>query len=365
MNDPPGRAASSTDPGRIPDASFRRLGADGLRRFRALHGMAVAMVGDRLRPGRGDELREELALHLEFLEPALEFGLLHPIVDYLTWAANVHSVRSRSLRQLQDSVQGLAEFFVDCMDRPDGLLIADTLRAAQVVALGSTGTTAARWPVPEPWPAVARMTTALLAGSRRDAIALVNDGLDAGQDLADFEFHVIQPALYEIGRRWEAAEATVADEHAATAIARCAMMAGLLRCVEPAADDRRIVLACVDGNRHDVGLQMVSDAFALAGWQVLCLGADVPAPETVQCAIAWRADLVGLSVAFAQQMRSVREITDRLRETVDGAGPPVLVGGLAANRYPWLAHAMGANAIASNSRDAVEMANSLVAARNF
>lgn len=364
MNDPPGRVPSSTDPGRIPNASFRRLGADGLRRFRALRAMAVATVGERLHRGRGDEFREELALHLEFLEPALEFGLLHPIVDYLAWVASVHSARSKSLRQLHESVKDLADFFADGMDRPDGLLVADTLRAAQAVALGATGTNATRWPVQEPWPAAARLTTALLAGSRCDAIALLCDSLDAGQELADFELHVIQPALYEIGRRWEAAEVTVADEHAATAIVRCVMTAGMLRCAGPGSDDRRIVLACVDGNRHDVGLQMVSDAFVLAGWQVLCLGADVPGPETVECAIDWRADLLGLSVAFAQQMRSVREITSRFRETVDGGGPPVLVGGMAANRYPWLARAMGANAIASNSRDAVETANSLVAARN-
>jgi methanogenic corrinoid protein MtbC1 len=327
--------------------------------------MAVATVGDRLHSGRSAEFREELAWYLEFLEPALEFGRLHPVVDYLTWAARFQSARSRPLQQMHESVENLADFFVDGMDRPDGMVVADALRAALVVALGSTDTNAGRWPAPESWPAAVGFATEILAGSRRAAIGLMHDSLDTGQSLVDFELHVVQPALYEIGQRWEAAELSIADEHVATAVARCVMAAGRLRCIGSAYDTRRIVLACVDGNPHEAGLQMVSDALLLAGWQVLYLGADVPAQETVQCAIDWQADLVGLSVAFAQQMRAVREVTSRFRAIVGGGRPPVLVGGIAASRYPWLAHAMGANAIANNSRDAVEAANSLVAPPNF
>jgi methanogenic corrinoid protein MtbC1 len=330
-----------------------------------LRAVAVARAAECLQFDRTDELREDLALHLEFLEPVLEFGRLHPMIDYLAWVASVQSARRNGLEHVSESVAYLADFFVDNMGRPDGLVVADTLHAAEAVALATVGPSSGPPPCPEPWVETAEFTSALLAGSRQDAIALMTRSLDAGRDLAGFELHVIQPALYEIGRRWENAELSVADEHAATSIARCVMTAGMLRYPGPVSCGRRVVLACVDGNRHDVGLHMVNDAFELAGWQVLCLGADVPAPETVQCAIDWRADLLGLSVGFAQQMRSVREIAGQLREIVNGEGLPIIVGGIAATRYPWLAHAMGANAVSSNSEDAVDTANRLVAARHL
>ena len=117
---------------------------------------------------------------------------------------------------------------------------------------------------------------ALLAGCQREALAVVNRCIDSGHSLVDVELHVIQPSLYHIGEEWQANRVSVAKEHMATAIALSVMTMGLLRSPPPAAIDRRVLLACVAGNHHAVGLRMVADAFQLAGWDVQYLGADVP-----------------------------------------------------------------------------------------
>lgn len=80
------------------------LDAAGLRQFQALQSDAVTAVTNRFysvhatlyeRYGiRGREAcSEDLAFHLEFLRPVLEFGLLQPMLDYLQWLNGVLTAR--------------------------------------------------------------------------------------------------------------------------------------------------------------------------------------------------------------------------------------------------------------------------------
>src|SRR5206468_1170426 len=55
-------------------------------------------------------------------------------------------------------------------------------------------------------------------GDRDGAIDYVLTLLDSGWNLASVVSSVLAPVQVEIGRRWEANELTVADEHAATGI---------------------------------------------------------------------------------------------------------------------------------------------------
>src|SRR5690606_21584717 len=102
----------------------------------------------------------------------------------------------------------------------------------------------------------------------------------------------------------------------------------LLRSSPPAPLDRRVMLACVEGNEHAIGLRMVADAFQLAGWDVQFLGPNVPTSSLVQQVIESRPNLVGLSVSFPQQLREVRNVITQLSERLGRTRPPVIIGGL-------------------------------------
>lgn len=169
--------------------------------------------------------------------------------------------------------------------------------------------------------------------------------------------HLILPALYDIGEMWQANRATVAQEHMATAIVQSMMTAGLLRSLPPPMIGKRVLLACVEGNHHAIGLRMVSDGFQLAGWDVQFLGANMPTMALVQQVVECRPDLVGLSVSFPQQLRVVKEVIARLDEVLGGGRPPVLIGGLAINRFSQLASAVGADGHSPNAPAAVAYAN--------
>lgn len=333
---------------------FQELRAEAVNtvteRFCSSHGSIYAQFGQR-----GHEAcREDLAFHLEFLRPVLEFGLIQPMLDYLRWLTTVLATRDVPSEHLPLSLEWLAEFFAGRMQGTEGLCV---VKALQNVKERYVETAHAHPAIdamlPEPWLECPTFESALLTGDRRGAESVLERCFEEGRGLVDVELHIIQPALYEIGRKWQSNEVTVAQEHLATAIAQAVMTGGLLKSAVPAANGSRIVLACVEGNCHAVGLQMVADAFLLAGWEVQFLGASVPTGALLRHVAQYKPDLLGLSVSFAQQLRVVKEIMARLTQAHGSARPPVIIGGLAINQFDRLAGQLGADASSSDARSAV------------
>ena len=352
------------------DVGLTMLGKEGLRRFQLLRADAVSVVTERLYVALGSAYdgfgprghaacREDLAFHLEFLQPVLEFGLLQPMVDYLRWLASVLAARSIPVDHVASSLEMLGAFFVERMDAVDGPVVTAALNAARM-EFAKVAATPARLD-DGAWPEAELFELALLAGHQREALSIMNDCIDVGNDLVDIEQHIIKPSLYRIGERWQANQVTVASEHLATAIAHSVMTAGLLRSTPPEMTGRRVLLACVAGNLHTIGLRMVADAFELAGWDVQYLGANVPTPAIIGHVEAWNADLIGLSVSFAQQLPVVKQAIGQLNERLGTERPAVIVGGLAINRFSQLAEMVGADACSVDAPSAVVRANELIA----
>jgi methanogenic corrinoid protein MtbC1 len=258
------------------------------------------------------------------------------------------------------SLDMLGEFFAERMDAMDGPVVSAALHVARRNFMEAEGV------LPPSgggaWPETERFELALLAGRQREALSIVNDCIDGGHDLVEVEQHIIKPSLYRIGERWQANQITVAAEHLATAIAQAVMTAGLLRSIPPAMTGRRVLLACVAGNLHCLGLRMVAAAFELAGWDVQYLGANVPTPAIIQHVGEWKPNLIGLSVSFAQQLPVVKQVIGELSERLGTERPAVIVGGLAINRFSQLAGMVGADACSGDAPAAVTSANELIAA---
>lgn len=217
-------------------------------------------------------------------------------------------------------------------------------------------------PFPGEWPECHSFEEALLAGDRRQAAAIIDACLLDGRGLVGAEMHVIQPALYRIGRKWQNNQVSVAQEHLATAIAQSVMALGLMKSQPEPANGRKVPLACVEGNHHAVGLQLVADSFQLSGWEVQYLGANVPTAALVQQVTAWTPHLVGLSIAFAYQLSEVRNAINLLREALGVARPPVIVGGLAINAFRTLVDHLGAEGSSLDAISAVATGTGLIRA---
>ena len=347
---------------------LKTLDVDGLRQFVELQSDAVSSVTKRFYATQGslydgfgardrEACREDLAFHLEFLRPVLEFGLLQPMLDYLCWLKDVLSARGIPTEHLSQSLDWLAEFFVEHMETSNGAIVVETLLAARTSFQKISDSSLMPLTSHEPWPETMEFEAALLSGNRRQAHAVLRRCIAQRRSLIDFELHVIQSALYNIGQKWQTNQVSVAQEHMATAIAQSVMTVALQNAHPPVSIDQRVLLACVEGNNHSLGLQMVADAFLIAGWEVQFLGADVPTTSLIRQTAEWKPDLIGLSVSFPQQVRVAKAVIVQLDEHFGRSRPAVIIGGLAFNRFRRFSGLVGADAFGVDSRAAVENAN--------
>ena len=113
-------------------------------------------------------------------------------------------------------------------------------------------------------------------GRRYDEAALqavLDDGV-AAFGLEPFVRDLILPALAEIGRRWEAGNAEVSQEHFASHLIRGRLLS-LARLWGRGAGPLAL-LACAPGEQHDISLLAFGLLLRSHGWRILFLGADTP-----------------------------------------------------------------------------------------
>lgn len=138
---------------------------------------------------------------------------------------------------------------------------------------------------------------------------------------------LLQPALEEVGRRWERDELTVADEHLVTALTEQV----LTRVRRRAGSGPTAVVACTPGNEHRVGAAMVSDTLGMAGWNPMLLGARTPFEDLAALCAARDVGLIALSVGIEEELGLLSTQLERLRLRV-GPEVHIIVGGGALRR---------------------------------
>ena len=190
-----------------------------------------------------------------------------------------------------------------------------------------------------------RYVDALVAGDLASAERLIED---AGTDVRTLYLEVLQPALYEIGRRWEEAEISVAQEHLATATTQ-SLMARLAERFDGDAPrrGRRVLVACAEGELHSIGVRMVADFLDADGWDVLFVGALSPPTAVAELAVAQRVDVVALSAALPQRVPEIVRAVAALRALA--TVPVIAVGGQAFGGDAEVAMRTGADLYASDA----------------
>jgi DNA-binding transcriptional MerR regulator len=131
---------------------------------------------------------------------------------------------------------------------------------------------------------------------------------------------VLLPYLRILGDRWARGEASVAQEHFASALIRGRLL-GLAR-GWGAGSGPAVVLACPPGEEHDLGLIMFGIVLSRRGWRVTYLGQDTPFPTIEDAVGAVGPQLVVLAVAEGTDLSAHEEAVRRLAGRV-----PVAVGG--------------------------------------
>jgi methanogenic corrinoid protein MtbC1 len=170
-----------------------------------------------------------------------------------------------------------------------------------------------------------RFLSGQIAGDRREAMRLVLDeGLALGAEIVELQAHVVQAAQNELGRLWQQNRVSIAQEHIATEISQLTLSALYERATPKPSLGKRVLIACVEGELHDLPARLVADVLDLDGFDVRYLGANVP-HETLLTSIAHeRPDLIGLSVTMTFHVPALRTAVERVRAMT---ATPILIGG--------------------------------------
>jgi methanogenic corrinoid protein MtbC1 len=169
---------------------------------------------------------------------------------------------------------------------------------------------------------------AQLAGDRAAALAVVTAALAAGLTVPQVQLEIIQWSQYEIGKLWERNAISIAAEHQATAISQLALANLYERLPRRPRLGKRVVLACVEGEMHDMGSRIAADFLEMAGFDVRLLGANVPAVSLGERVEKERPDLVALSATMTFHLPAIERAIAAVRGTTV-ARIPVLIGGRA------------------------------------
>jgi len=194
---------------------------------------------------------------------------------------------------------------------------------------------------------------ALLEGDRKAAVDVALGAVEAGAAVSDFYVDVVQEALYEVGRLWEANVISVSREHLATSISQF-VIGRLYEHLPQATFVRgRFLLTGIEGELHQVGGLMVADLLESDGWVVKFLGTDVPVPDVLEAVEEHRPDVLGISCTMLHNVQKVASLVASVRERFGDRSPRIVVGGGAFRSAPERAAKLGADGWAPDLRAAV------------
>ena len=133
---------------------------------------------------------------------------------------------------------------------------------------------------------------------------------------------IVLDYLTDLGERWSAGLASVAQEHFATNVLRGRLL-GLARDWGQGGGPLAL-LACPPGELHDLGLICFGLALRARGWRIAFLGADTPVDTLKHTADTLHPDLVVLTATTPRRLSSIRselrELGGATRLAVAGAG---------------------------------------------
>jgi methanogenic corrinoid protein MtbC1 len=313
------------------------LGPQALAAFESLYPRILAVVREKLAlelgqpAGKFDrrqaEMLEDCYVRFgETLKAVYSFNLYESLAEEASWLASVLQSRGLDREWAQKiletwtiGIQGLVRPpEADELSRP--LIRVQTLlpRAAMVPSSGK----------PEPSEDVQKYLDFAFGNKRREAAEFALTFLKLGLAPEKVADSLLMPALRQIGVLWERNKISAAAEHLATEITRYV----IYRLFDSLPPKKRVsasaVLACVPGDQHDIGTDLMSNLLASEGWSVVFIGRESPQQDLLETVLRVRPNVVFLSVSLISHLPAAGSLVLGLKEKAPDAA--IILGGAAA-----------------------------------
>lgn len=166
---------------------------------------------------------------------------------------------------------------------------------------------------------------AILNGKYNKALQIAEDHANSHEQIKYFYENIVKPALYSIGEMWEYNVISVAAEHLATSISESIMNHLYSRIINTKRVNKKIVLGCIEGEYHQVGIKMIADIFEMNGWDTFFLGANVPNDELIKYAIEIQPDIVAMSLSIYSHLPAFEVFVSKIKMALPEV--KIIVGG--------------------------------------
>jgi excisionase family DNA binding protein len=202
-----------------------------------------------------------------------------------------------------------------------------------------------------------RLQARMLGGDVAGSWQVIEAAMASGFEPGEIYVRLLAPSLHAIGASWRSDRVSIDQEHLASSVA--ATLIGRLgpRFVHPGRKKGVVIVAMPPGERHGLGVAMLADIIADAGYGVLNLGPDTPTASLV-AAMRDAGSLAAVVVSVVDIER--RTAAGRLLSAARRERPsvPRLVGG---NAVPdeGLALALGADGWVADPRELGDLIEAL------
>ena len=201
---------------------------------------------------------------------------------------------------------------------------------------------------------------AVIDGSSSEVVELVNKAVSMEIPAGEILNSALIAGMNEVGVLFKDGELFVPE----VLVAAKALQAGIdiIRSSLVAGDVKsygRILTVTVEGDLHDIGIKLVGMMLEGAGFEVINVGVDKPAPFIIEKVKEHKPDILGMSAMLTTTMANMKEVIELLTEEGLIGSVKIMVGGAPVS--PAYAEKIGAN-YSADASEAVVVAKKLVGA---
>ena len=300
---------------------------------------------------------EDADFHVQYLSHAVRLATPGLFTAYTQWVRQLLEKRAIGWHDLQKNLELLRDELTRDLDDRDATLIRDYIGAALDAGPADSEsflTSTTREPLAR------ACLTALLRADRRAAVEIINEAVSDGLSISDLYLQVFQPVHREIGRLWQNNEISVAEEHYCTASTQAMMAQFYPQILATPRIGRKVVVACVGSELHEIGTRMVADFFEMAGWDGVYIGANTPTNALMELVCRERPQLVALGITMTYHLGTAAKVIERLRSDDRCKDVKIIVGGYVFQQHPELWRSLGVDGSAADAAHAVTIGHRLV-----
>ena len=186
------------------------------------------------------------------------------------------------------------------------------------------------------------------------AVDLTNEALDEGMDPEVLLNDALIPAMDEVGKLYEDGERYVPEM-----LLSAEAMKGSMKILRPLLAESGVeptgvvVLGTVEGDLHDIGMNLVGMMLEGGGFEVINLGPETPAEKFVEAVKENDANLLGMSALLTTTMTHMPEVIEALEEEGVRDQVKVAIGGAPVSQD--FADEIGADGYAADAASATDL----------